>query len=894
MNFNNVNRMSCLVDEFLKRKPLEQYVREAIDYAYCHGFILKPRDSGNEGLTYQHSPLALFPSPFPAEIFKQAQEVQNDMLELYFYLSWDHDFLIEAHKDVIKSDKFIQKMVEVYDEVWKSGVAQSKILFFQRADYMCDVARDPKGELKEIEVNIMGVGGMYYSRKITNWHRKITYDTFGNKALDHIPANDPVRETVQGLYHAWLSMNDKDAGILIVVQDYTSVIMDERTVEYELAESHDEPMKIFRLTLTQCAERLTLKEKDLILDGITRISLIYYRTGISPEHYPSEKEWDARLLMEKSNALKCPWIGVQLSNTKKVQQVVSQPGFIEKYFPEKPDSVKRLRAVFGGMWGLEKQDEETKKVISDAIAHPEKYVLKSQRDCGEGNYYGEQLASKLKTMSHEEFGAHILMEKFQPMAGKNVMVRYLQPVSIEKTASEISTYGWKNIRIFSSFILVSFTWVLTALHVLLESFIDDPQCDFSDFSNSSDFCIERRKTSMVSEFELYGSRAYLKHSVTTLFMIGNIVGGPLISFFSDRYGRKFVVITNILLFGLTSSLMTLTGNIWSVLFLRFIQGMAYVGVGITGWILGFESVPSVLRPFATLTFGLAWVLGYCLIAIMAYYVWDWRTYMTLPGVPCFFLGLFIFLFVPESLHFLVEKKDLEQSKKWILKVAGRKFLKKIDLTKVIDAGGQKKDETENIWKSTKTLFMNSKLLLRVGIISIIWATDVFVYFGMSMFTVVLAGDRYFNFIAVGIVEIFSYAIGPFILKKIGRRWTISSTHFCTSIAFIIACFFIKDGSIMELIFWMISKFSISIAFMGLFTFAVEAFPTSERNYCMGICIGISKIVGVFSTEIQHTVSLWGNFPLIVFSFLSLIAGLLTLILPEPSHTQLPDSVDNIE
>ena len=72
-------------------------------------------------------------------------------MELYFYLAWDHDFLIEAHKDVIKTDVFTRKMVEIFEEVWREGVPQSKTLVTQRADYMADVSKNPEGELKQVK-----------------------------------------------------------------------------------------------------------------------------------------------------------------------------------------------------------------------------------------------------------------------------------------------------------------------------------------------------------------------------------------------------------------------------------------------------------------------------------------------------------------------------------------------------------------------------------------------------------------------------------------------------------------------------------------------------------------------------------------------------------------------
>jgi len=45
------------------------------------------------------------PSPFPAELFEKAKAVQETLSELYFRISLDHDFLVDAYRDVVKADK---------------------------------------------------------------------------------------------------------------------------------------------------------------------------------------------------------------------------------------------------------------------------------------------------------------------------------------------------------------------------------------------------------------------------------------------------------------------------------------------------------------------------------------------------------------------------------------------------------------------------------------------------------------------------------------------------------------------------------------------------------------------------------------------------------------------
>lgn len=65
------------------------------------------------------------------------------------------------------------------------------------------------------------------------------------------------------------------------------------------------------------------------------------------------QSWEARLLMERSLAVKCPDIGTHLAGTKKVQQVLARPGILERFFPEEPMVVEQIRATFAGLYTLD-------------------------------------------------------------------------------------------------------------------------------------------------------------------------------------------------------------------------------------------------------------------------------------------------------------------------------------------------------------------------------------------------------------------------------------------------------------------------------------------------------------------------------------------------------------
>lgn len=75
-----------------------------------------------------------------------------------------------------------------------------------------------------------------------------------------------------------------------------------------------------------------------------RIAITYFRAGYTPNDYPSEKEWEARRLIELSDTIKCPSVAYQLTGTKKIQQVFSTRSVLEKFFGE---GISCLYSAFG-------------------------------------------------------------------------------------------------------------------------------------------------------------------------------------------------------------------------------------------------------------------------------------------------------------------------------------------------------------------------------------------------------------------------------------------------------------------------------------------------------------------------------------------------------------------
>jgi len=64
------------------------------------------------------------------------------------------------------------------------------------------------------------------------------------------------------------------------------------------------------------------------------------------------QDWEVRLMFERSRAVKCPSIALQLAGCKKVQQELAAPGAVERFIKDR-DVCDRIRNTFAGQYTLD-------------------------------------------------------------------------------------------------------------------------------------------------------------------------------------------------------------------------------------------------------------------------------------------------------------------------------------------------------------------------------------------------------------------------------------------------------------------------------------------------------------------------------------------------------------
>lgn len=127
-------------------------------------------------------------------------------------------------------------------------------------------------------------------------------------------------------------------------------ICDQRFHEFEIRRQNPN-VKVIRRNLTQLALTARLSSNMELIVSNYVVSVVYYRAGYEPGQYHTQKEWDARLLIERSLAIKCPSIQYHLAGTKKVQQALSKPGMIVRFLKDEKTAAK-VKEIFTGKYKL--------------------------------------------------------------------------------------------------------------------------------------------------------------------------------------------------------------------------------------------------------------------------------------------------------------------------------------------------------------------------------------------------------------------------------------------------------------------------------------------------------------------------------------------------------------
>ncbi|XP_065084778.1 glutathione synthetase-like isoform X2 [Ochlerotatus camptorhynchus] len=421
----------------IEEECLLEVIEKAKDWAIMHGAAMRSKNNFSPD-ALQFAPFILTPSSFPRKEFEKAVELQVTLNELMHYVAHDEEFLKETLRNTIQVDAFTGALFEIYETVLKEGISQPLSLGLLRSDYLANFLES--NAIKQVEINTIASSFGGISTFMTPMHSFILKELGHADKLVDLPENHALSGLCNGMVEAWKIQDNPSAAIMFVIEDVTYNICDQRFHEFYIRETYPH-IPVIRRSLTQIYQQGKLGSNgDLLIDD-TVVTVIYFRAGYEPGHYHGPNEWAARLLMERSKAIKCPSIHYHLAGTKKVQQALAKPSILKRFIHEEA-KIDSIKDIFTGLYSLDK-GEEGAQAVKLAYSNPERYVLKPQREGGGNNVYGVDIPEALEKMNEDERSAWILMERIFPPLSRGYMVRPggNMPPQIVDLVSELGIFG---------------------------------------------------------------------------------------------------------------------------------------------------------------------------------------------------------------------------------------------------------------------------------------------------------------------------------------------------------------------------------------------------------------------------------------------------------------------
>ncbi|KAJ6649965.1 Organic cation transporter 1 [Pseudolycoriella hygida] len=429
-------------------------------------------------------------------------------------------------------------------------------------------------------------------------------------------------------------------------------------------------------------------------------------------------------------------------------------------------------------------------------------------------------------------------------------------------------------------------------------------CSADTFNTSSimqcnTFVFKTKEINILNEFGLTCEENRWK--LTFIGSLGNIAECltlPFIGLLADKYGRRPILIYSVLLVGVFGLAKSFAANYLTFAILHFLGSLFGAGTFAIAFVLGAEIVGPTKRPTGAAIITNGFSIAQILLALIAMNVSHFRKLLRILYI-LVLLVLSYFWLVPESVRWLYSVGRYEKAKKVAetaakinrakISNAAMNFLnEKRDEEKVI-SGNQVTNERSD--KSPMLLILQSrKMMIRLINCCYCYLTNALIFYGLSVRSVDLAGDKYINLMLVAFMEIPGNLASQFVLKKVSRKWALAVSMILCGVFCVSSELLSNYDATWRLILFLLGKCSVSFSFTVLSVFVTEMFPTNCRMRLFNICKTCAGIGNIIAPQIPLLANLMPILPMFLFGATSISSALLVTFLPNIKHSQLPQTV----
>jgi MFS transporter, AAHS family, 4-hydroxybenzoate transporter len=328
-------------------------------------------------------------------------------------------------------------------------------------------------------------------------------------------------------------------------------------------------------------------------------------------------------------------------------------------------------------------------------------------------------------------------------------------------------------------------------------------------------------------------------------LTGLMVGYLLLSPLSDRFGHRRLILISTIAFGLLTLVTVFVSSVTELMILRFITGVA-LGAAIPSTVaLTTEYSPKRLRATFVLVIYCGFSLGFVAAGALAAWsipLYGWRSLLWIGSFAPVLLAIFVFLFLPESLDFLVRTKADPRSI-W-------RVVRRVDQNLPHDCPDQFTTEIEEKRSAVGSLFQSGRTFGTI-VLWLVFGLNLAEFYALqSWLPTILTNLKYdLNTVALatslttigGIVA--AFAIGP-AMDRLGPYASLAAVYFAGVVFVALLGVAISAPAWVLLVAAFCAGFCVSGGQKSVIALSAIFYPAPIRSTGVGWALGVGRLGGI--------------------------------------------------
>lgn len=332
-------------------------------------------------------------------------------------------------------------------------------------------------------------------------------------------------------------------------------------------------------------------------------------------------------------------------------------------------------------------------------------------------------------------------------------------------------------------------------------------------------------------------------------LIGVFVGGGVFGYVTDKVGRQVMYIADLVVLAATSILTAFATDVWQILVLRFVLGVAIGADYPIATSLLTEFLPRRVRGRMIGATFVVWAVGAAVAYLVGFALRDfgpdaWRWMLASPALFAV-ITLLLRLGTPESPRWLLSKGRTEKARVAIKTVYGDAY----DVTDLPD----ERAVATSYW----TVFRRP-YLKRTAFVAVFWTAQVIPMFAVYTFgpdlleSFGLTGDAntYGGSTLIAALFVVGGIPGLYLVERIGRRPLLLWSFVVAGVALLVPA--VIPGVPGWLFFAALAVFAVSSGASNFLqvVYPNELFPTEVRATAVGVGTALSRIGSALGTYLM--------------------------------------------